>query len=325
MKPYRILLYYCYTPIADPAAFREAHHRLCLSLNLLGRVIVASEGVNGTVSGLAADCEAYMNVVKSDPRFDALEFKVDEHDRHGFQKLYVRLKEEIVNSDLPVDPRQRTGAYLEPAAFRELKNDPNVVLVDMRSRYEHSVGRFRGAVTFDMDNLRELPDHISEIEHLKNKTIVTYCTGGIKCEKGSAYLLEQGFKNVYQLHGGIIKYGLETDGEDFEGQCYVFDNRLTVPVNQANPSVISACVRCGATTARMINCAAPSCNNHVSLCESCGDAHAGTCRDVCKEDPNLRHYDGTGYYVRRSNNYRPEQGFKSRLGQSDPLLISHHS
>ncbi len=314
MKPYRVLLYYCYTPIENPEQFRDEHHRLCLDLNLLGRIIVAPEGLNGTVSGRPEDCDIYMQTVKADPRFEALEFKVEEHEDHAFKKLHVRLKEEIVNSDLPVNPLEQTGKHLEPDEFLKLKNDPDVVLVDMRSNYEHSVGKFKGAITFDMENLRELPDHVHEIEHLKDKKIITYCTGGIKCEKASAYLLSRGFDNVYQLHGGIIKYGLEAGGEDFDGKCYVFDNRVAVDVNQVNPEVISTCFRCGTITDRMINCASPVCNNHVTLCEACGWEHQGTCSDACKQDPQLRAYDGTGYYVKISDGYTPLQGYKSLAG-----------
>ena len=312
MKPYRVLLYYHYTPIADPDAFREEQHQLCLQLNLLGRIIVAPEGLNGTISGLPNECDAYMATLRSDPRFAQIKFKIEAHDGHAFRKLHVRVKPEIVHSDLPVNPLERTGVHLEPAGFRAMKDDPKVVLVDMRSNYEHSVGKFQNAITFDMENLRELPDHMDEIAHLKDKTIITYCTGGIKCEKASAYLLSQGFENVYQLHGGIINYGLEAQGEGFDGQCYVFDNRLAVDVNHVNPTVISTCYRCGTVTSRMVNCASPVCNNHVPLCESCGDTHAGTCMDDCKNDPLLRTYEGTGYYKRNTVGYTPEQGYRSR-------------
>ncbi|MBC3788232.1 rhodanese-related sulfurtransferase [Spirosoma utsteinense] len=315
MKPYRVLLYYIYSPIENPAQYREEHHLLCLRLNLLGRVIVASEGLNGTVSGLTADCEAYMATLHADPRFASIEFKVDETEGHTFQKLHVRVKDEIVHSDLPVDPLRQTGIHLEPEQFRQFKNDPDVVLVDMRSNYEHAVGRFKNAVTFDMENLRDLPDHIHEIDHLKDKKIITYCTGGIKCEKASAYLLSQGFENVYQLHGGIIKYGIEAGGDDFDGQCYVFDNRVTVEVNHVNPTIVSTCFRCGTPASRMINCASPLCNNHVVICEGCGHAHGGTCTDACKQDPDIRPYDGTGYYGKFTQSYSPLQGYKSRSGQ----------
>ncbi len=314
MKPCRVLLYYIYTPIENPEQYRDEHHRLCLQLNLLGRVIVAPEGLNGTVSGLAADCEAYMNVLRADARFAGIDFKVDQHEGHAFQKLHIRLKTEIVHSDLPVNPLERTGIHLKPADFQVLKSDPDVVLVDMRSSYEHTMGRFKNAVTFDMENLRDLPDHIGEIEHLKNKKIITYCTGGVKCEKASAYLLSRGFENVYQLHGGIIKYGMEVGGEDFDGQCYVFDNRLAVEVNAMNPSALSVCYRCQTPTTRLINCASPACNKHVPICEMCGNEHGGTCTDTCKTDPALRQYDGTGCYSRKTENYSPLQGYRSHVG-----------
>ena len=311
MKAYRVLLYYNYVTIDDPAMYRDEHHLFCITHNLLGRVIVSPEGLNGTVSGLVEDCEAYMNYLLSDERFRFTQFKIDEHDTHAFLKLHVRVKDEIVNSDLHVNPMVRTGTHLEPDEFRQMLNDPDVVLVDMRSNYEHSIGKFKGAVTFDMENLRELPDHVQEIQHLKDKKIVTYCTGGIKCEKASAYLLEQGFENVYQLHGGIIRYGIEEGGEDFDGKCYVFDNRVAVEVNKINPTVISTCHVCGDICDRMVNCANPECNLHASICESCGTKLDGTCSTECQEHPARRPYDGTGYYATNSNHYSPLQGFRS--------------
>ncbi|GAA4409563.1 rhodanese-related sulfurtransferase [Nibrella viscosa] len=312
MKPYRVLLYYIYTPIDNPEQYRDEHHRLCLDLNLLGRVIVAPEGLNGTVSGLTDDCQCYMDTLKTDARFAGIDFKVEEHDTHAFKKLHVRLKEEIVNSDLPVDPLKRTGIHLEPEEFKKLKDQDDVVLIDMRSNYEHTVGKFKGAITFDMENLRELPEHMPEIAHLKDKKIITYCTGGIKCEKASAYLLEQGFENVYQLHGGIIKYGLEAGGEDFDGKCYVFDNRLTVDINKVNPKVISTCYRCGTPSDRMVNCASAGCNNHIPLCEACGWQYEGTCTDECLHAADKRVYDGTGYYQKPTSHYTPFLGYVSR-------------
>lgn len=311
-RPYRVVLYYIYSPIADAEAYRAEHHLFCLEHKLLGRVIVAPEGLNGTVSGLAADCEAYMAWLHADPRFTPIDFKVEASPAHTFQKLHVRVKDEIVNSDLNVDPLQRTGTHLEPAEFKAMKDDPDVVLVDMRSNYEHEVGRFKGAVTFNMENLRELPAHIQEIEHLKDRKIITYCTGGIKCEKASAYLLERGFETVYQLHGGIIKYGLEEGGEDFDGVCYVFDNRLTTPVNRVNPTIIAHCHACGAPTERLINCSNPGCNDHVPLCEECGRKYEGACSTECQQHPEKRPYDGTGIYPRHTNGYSPWVGYLSR-------------
>ncbi|KPM49400.1 oxygen-dependent tRNA uridine(34) hydroxylase TrhO [Jiulongibacter sediminis] len=312
MQEFSVLLYYIYSPIENVVEYRDIHHQFCLDNELLGRIIVAPEGLNGTVSGTKENCEAYMKWVKSDPRFTTIDFKVEKHEGHAFKKLYVRIKKEIVHSELPVDPRIQTGKHLEPAEFKQMLNDEDVVLVDMRSNYEHNVGRFKGAVTFDMENLRELPDHMHEIEHLKNKKVITYCTGGIKCEKASAYLLQQGFENVYQLHGGIIKYGLEEGGENFDGKCYVFDGRLTTDVNKVNPEVISTCHVCGEKCDRMVNCANPECNEHMPMCEKCGEEMEGACSAECKEHPKKRPYDGTGYYQKDKTGYKPEIAARTR-------------
>jgi len=137
---------------------------------------------------------------------------------------------------------------------------------------------------------------------------VTYCTGGIKCEKASAFLLEQGFENVYQLHGGIIKYGIEEGGEDFDGKCYVFDNRVVVSVNKVNPKVNGKCYVCEDPCNRMVNCANPECNNHIPICEKCGWELEGACSEGCKNHQNCRSYDGTGYYAKDLNGYNPYRG-----------------
>lgn len=312
MKDYSILLYYCYAQIEDPEQYREEHHRLCLDLNLRGRIIVAAEGLNGTVSGLKEDCEKYMAAVKADPRFAKTDFKVDSSDKHAFAKLHVRHKPEIVHSSLRhIDPNKRTGIHLDPEEFRQMKDQDDVVILDVRSDYEFNVGRFKNAVTLPIENFRDFPAKVEELkEQYKDKKILTYCTGGIKCEKASAFLLDQGFENVYQLHGGIIKYGMEAGGEDFEGKCYVFDNRLTVDVNKVNPKVISQCYICATPSDRMVNCANPTCNIHVAICESCGDKMQGTCSDDCKSHPLVRPYTGSGYYQKESNGYNPYKGLK---------------
>jgi len=307
-QPYRILLYYCYTHIVQPELFREAHHQLCLDLGLRGRIIIAEEGLNGTVSGTAAACEQYMHAVKSDPKFADIDFKVDESAEHAFQKLHVRVKPEIVHSGLPaVDPRQKTGKHLSPAEFKALKDRQDVVLVDMRSKYEHSLGHFKDAITLDLDNFRDLPKSWQKLEQYKDKKVITYCTGGIKCEKASAFLLAQGFENVYQLHGGIIKYGLEEGGEDFEGKCYVFDNRIAVDVNKVNPKVISRCYVCDTLSDHMVNCANSTCNKHVPICEACMEKMEGCCSNACQSSPEKRPWNMEGYYPTKMNGYDPHQ------------------
>lgn len=317
-KPYSVLLYYCYTPIEDPASFREEHHLLCLDLNLRGRIIVAHEGLNGTVSGLAEDCQLYMEHLRKDPRFKDIEFKIDQHDSMAFQKLHVRVKEEIVHSSLlDVDPNKSTAKYIKPEELKKLKDDEDVVIVDLRSNYEHSLGKFKNSVTLDIDNFRDFPKLVDSLSEFKDKKVITVCTGGIKCEKGSAFLVKKGFKDVYKLHGGIINYGKETDGEDFEGSCYVFDNRLSTQINEKNPKVISACFVCKASCDRMVNCANPLCNIHVPMCEACGEKMDGACSEACKNHPKKRPYNKTGYYAKESNGYDPRKGAKRKKKKDD--------
>lgn len=302
MKAYQTLLYYCYSPIQNAEEFAEKHLEFCKSLGLFGRIIVADEGLNGTVSGTIEACSLYMAAIHADPRFAKTDFKIDEVEEPSFIKMHCRYKEEIVHSGLRdphiINPNDRTGVHLEPKEFLEMKDQEDVVILDVRSDYEHSVGHFKNAVRLDIENFREFPDKISELAQFKDKKILTYCTGGIKCEKASALLLHEGFENVYQLHGGIIKYGKEVGGKDFEGKCYVFDNRVSVEVNKVNPSVVSTCYNCGATTSKMINCANPACNEHFTQCDECGWKMDGCCSEDCKSHPRKRPYDGTGYYVK---------------------------
>jgi len=306
---YNILLYYCYAHIEDPETYREEHHLFCVENNIRGRIIISDEGLNGTVSGLVQDCEKYMAYVHADQRFTKTEFKIDTFDKHAFSKTHVRYKPEIVHSALRhLDPNVKTGKHLAPKEFKALKDQEDVVILDVRSNYEHELGRFKNAITLDIDNFRDFPEKVKELEHLKNKKVLTYCTGGIKCEKASAFLLEQGFDDVYQLHGGIIKYGMEAGGEDFEGKCYVFDNRIGVQVNTVNPTVISTCHVCKENSDRMVNCANPTCNAHVAICEKCGWEMDGACSTECKENPEKRTYDGSGYYQKNTNGYNPYKG-----------------
>lgn len=302
MKQFRTLLYYCYSTIENAEQFASDHLAFCNSLGLVGRIIVADEGLNGTVSGTEEACNMYMKAIYADGRFNHTEFKIDEVEEPSFIKMHCRYKAEIVHSGLRdpkvINPTKQTGIHLEPEDFLAMKDQEDVVILDVRSNYEHNLGHFKNAITLDIDNFREFPEKVKELEHLKGKKILTYCTGGIKCEKASALLLKEGFEDVYQLHGGIIKYGKEVGGKDFEGDCYVFDNRVKVAVNTVNPSIISTCRNCGTTTNKMINCANPTCNEHFTQCDACGTALEGCCSTTCQAAPEKRKYDGTGYYVK---------------------------
>lgn len=306
MKPYQTLLYYKYVHIPQAEEFAAQHLEFCERLGIVGRVIVAEEGLNGTVSGTVVQCKKYIDAVKSNPLFVGIEFKTDEVDELSFERLYVRFKPEIVHSSLRgmknVDPNQITGIHLKPQEVDTMIDQEDVVFVDVRSNYESNVGHFKNALKLDIDNFRDFPEQLKQLEHLKDKKVVTYCTGGIKCEKASGYLLQNGFKNVYQVDGGVVKYAKETGGKNFEGKLYVFDNRVVVDVNTISPSIVSTCKICGTKSAHMVNCANAECNEHFVLCENCGWKMEGCCSEACMTAPAKRTYDGSGYYQREPAN-----------------------
>lgn len=301
---YLILAYYNYTTIDDASQFAEKHLAYCKSLKLRGRIYIANEGINGSISGKVEACEQYMKDLKSDARFAKIEFKIDASNEHAFQRMHVRLKKEIVFSGLRnpkiIDPTKQTGIHLNGAEFQQMKEQDDVLVLDVRSNYETRLGKFKNSVTLDIENFREFPQKIAELKKYKNKKIITCCTGGIKCEKASALLLKEGFKDVFQLHNGIIGYSKETGGKDFDGALYVFDGRVSIPINNVNPQFIAMCKQCDEPTNRSLNCANIDCNEQFNMCEKCSEEMQGACNDECKNNPKKRVYNGTGYYTRHS-------------------------
>lgn len=301
---FQILLYYNFVPVPDPEAVVAEQLAWGKELGLRGRILVATEGINGTVSGPVEATREYMARMNAHAIFKTTEFKIDDAAGHAFLKLNVRIKPEIVHFGVEgLEVKPNPGNYVEPEEWREmLKSErDDVVIFDARSSYETEVGRFKGAIDLNLDNFRELPEKTKELDQYRGKKIYTYCTGGIKCEKVAVWLESQGFDEVYQLHGGIIRYGIEAGGEDFEGSCYVFDQRVVVPVNNVNPSVIGSCHICGVPTETMINCANPDCNAHFLVCDNCKTRLEGCCSKECYNSPRRRRFDGRGYYLRGVN------------------------
>ena len=258
---------------------------------------MAEEGLNGSVSGTRDQTDKYIHHLHADARFADMEFKIDESNDHSFTRMHVRYKKEIVRFGVDhVNVWEHSGEYLGPDEWLRVKDEKDVILVDVRNEVEWEVGKFKNAITLPISNFRELPEHLSKLEKFRGKKILAYCTGGIRCEKATAFLREKGFNEVYHLRGGIIEYAKKTGGKDFDGKCYVFDNRITVDVNSVNPQLISACFRCRKTSSRFINCANPKCNKHFILCEECGWEMNGCCSEVCRQHPQKRTYDGTGFY-----------------------------
>lgn len=264
-KPYRVLLYYMYVPIEDPEEFAREHKAFCNELGLKGRILVANEGINGTVSGPVEQTDRYMEAMKQDPRFAEMVFKIDEADGHAFPKMKVRARPELVTLRLEddVNPNEITGKYLEPKEFYERLQDEDTIVLDARNDYEYDLGHFRGAIRPDIENFRDLPNWVRENkELLGDKKIITYCTGGIRCEKFSGWLVKEGFEDVAQLHGGIVTYGKdpEVQGQLWDGQLYVFDDRIGVPVNQKEHVIVGKDYFTGEPCERYVNCANPACN-----------------------------------------------------------------
>ncbi len=242
--PYWVLLFYKYVFIHDYHDVAREHLAFCERLGVLGRILIAEEGINGTISGTPAQCQAYMAELRSDSRFEDIWFKIEEATDHAFAKIHVRAKRELVTFrvDTPLDPNERTGTYLSPAEWREAMKGVEtgeVVILDGRSDYEWDTGHFAGAIRPDVASFREFPDWIRKhFIQYKDKRVLTYCTGGIRCEKLTSLLLHEGLQNVAQLHGGIIHYAHDPEvrGLGFEGRCYVLDGRISVPVNPNDPA-----------------------------------------------------------------------------------------
>ncbi len=289
--PYQILLYYRYTTIPDPAEYTDRHRELCERLDLRGRIIIGAEGLNGTVSGTVDSTEAYMAVLRDDPLLTGIEFKIDPSEGHVFPKLSVKHRTEIVRLGLPevddIDPNALSGVRLSPREFLEAMEREDVVIIDGRNGYEADLGHFKGAICPPIDNFREFPEWLeANGERFRDRPILTYCTGGIRCEKLSGYMVKQGFGPVYQLDGGIVKYGkdAEVQGRNFDGLCYVFDERVGVEVNHTEThQIISHCRHCGNPEPRYGNCRLPECNRQIFVCPSCRESFGLYCSETCRD------------------------------------------
>jgi len=287
---YQVLLYYNYVHIEDPEAYAKEHLDFCNSLELKGRILVAEEGMNGTVSGTIEATNKYMEAMHNDPRFADMMFKIDAAEGHAFKKMHVRARPELVTLRLEddINPREITGNYLSPKEFYEAMRDDNTVVIDARNDYEYDLGHFRGAVRPDIHTFRELPEWIEENkEQLKDKRVLTYCTGGIRCEKFSGWLVEKGFENVNQLHGGIATYAKdpEVQGELWDGQMYVFDERISVPINQKEHVIVGKDYFDGEPCERYVNCANPVCNKQILCSEENEDKYMRGCTHECRVSP----------------------------------------
>ncbi|MEO8446138.1 MAG: rhodanese-related sulfurtransferase [bacterium] len=285
---FRVLLYYKYVHIDDHVSYAKLHLKFCRALGVKGRILIAEEGINGTLSGTPDQCDAYMTALKMDPRFNDMEYKIDKVNEHVFKKLYVRPKKEIVtlNLDYQIDPNIVTGKYLKPKDFLQAMIDEDTVIIDARNDYEYDLGHFKNAIRPDVRTFKQFPEWVKKnADKFKDKKVLTYCTGGIRCEKFSALLLNEGFEDVSQLKGGIVGYAKDksTQGSMFVGKCYVFDERISVEVNFAEGhTLVGKCYHCGKPHDRYVNCAHYSCHFQFICCEECEVLKKRSCSTECE-------------------------------------------
>ncbi|HEU0181441.1 MAG TPA: rhodanese-related sulfurtransferase [Agromyces mariniharenae] len=291
----KILLYYVFTPLADPDAVRLWQRDLAESLGLRGRVLISKDGLNGTLGGEMGALKRYVRKTRDFPAFKHIDFKwsegtgLDDEGRSlDFPRLSVKVRDEIVSFGAPGELRVDAGGVLgggtklTPEGLHELvaERGDDVVFFDGRNALEAAIGRFRDAIVPDVETTRDFVELLDsgEYDDLKGRPVVTYCTGGIRCEVLSSLMASRGFGEVYQLDGGIVRYG-ERFGDQglWEGSLYVFDGRGAVDFSD-DAAVIGRCVGCDEPTNRTANCPDAACRRHFVVCASCDavacDEHA---------------------------------------------------
>ena len=223
---------YKFAALPDYEQLQRPLLALCQENNIQGTLLLAKEGINGTVAGSRAAIGALLAFLRADPRFDDLQYKESYNKKQPFYRMKVRLKKEIVTLGAPgLDPRETVGTYIKPEDWDDLISDPDTLLIDTRNDYEVKVGTFKGAVNPETKTFREFKNFVEDkLDPVRDKKVAMFCTGGIRCEKSTSYLLSKGFENVYHLEGGILKYLEEIPKEksSWEGECFVFDQRVTV-------------------------------------------------------------------------------------------------
>ncbi|MDB4940143.1 MAG: hypothetical protein JWO40_568 [Candidatus Doudnabacteria bacterium] len=294
----KIILYYKYVRIDNPQKLAGQQELICKKLGLKGRILIAEEGINGTVEGADVAIQEYIADLKSHPEFTDMNVKISDGVGKTFPKLSIKVRKEIVSSHLgakDLNPIEVTGKYLSAEDLHSWIHDKSkeFYIVDMRNDYEQKGGHFAGSIFSGMQNFRDLQKVLPRLKHLQNKTIVTVCTGGVRCEKASGFLLKNGFNDVYQLKDGIVTYMEKFPNEDFLGKLYVFDGRVLMGFNLNDPRhvVVGKCDKCGETSENYINCADPLCHNHFICCKKCVTKNGeGFCTLKCRIKHGIRKF-----------------------------------
>jgi len=282
----RILLYYKYVHLDEPEAILKWQKKLCKKLGLTGRIIIATEGINGTVGGSHEATQAYIDAMEEHYSFSGIDYKEAVGDETYFPRMRVVVKDEIVR--LGVDPKKVTvkdgGKHLKPAEVHNLLNNApeDLVILDTRNNYESRIGTFRGSITPDITTFRELPEYIdTHLDQFKDKKVLMHCTGGVRCERATAYLQQKGItKEIYQIEGGIQRYIEQYPDGHFRGSNYVFDGRIA---DRINSDILSECDICTIPCDTYVNCVNVQCNKQFLACADCALQFEECCGKTCYE------------------------------------------
>ena len=247
MAEYQVVALYKFATLDNFEKMRKPLFSLCVERRVTGTLLLAYEGINGTIAGTQSDVETVLNYLRQDKRLSDIDYKVSVSETNPFLRMKVKLKKEIVTLGIEgVDPNQKVGKYVQPKDWNQLISDPDVVLIDTRNDYEVDIGVFAGAINPDTESFRDFPSYVvTHLNPAKHKKVAMYCTGGIRCEKASAFMLQQGFAEVYHLQGGILKYLEEVPEQEslWQGECFVFDRRVAVN-HQLEPGSYDMCYAC---------------------------------------------------------------------------------
>lgn len=245
---FTVATFYKFVQLSDCAEMQVSLRKYCVDQGIRGTILLAAEGINGTIAGTQQAIDQVLAFLRADERLADLEYKASFADAMPFERLKVRLKQEIVSLGIPeVDPSQQVGTYVEPKDWNALISDPEVLVIDTRNQYEVDIGTFKGARNPETQSFRQFPDYVQQtFDPNKHQKVAMFCTGGIRCEKASAFMLSQGFQEVYHLKGGILKYLEEVPPAEslWQGECFVFDQRVAVQQGLALGSH-EMCLSCG--------------------------------------------------------------------------------
>ena len=284
----KIILYYKFVPVNDPETVKLWQRNLCEKLGLKGRIIVSEHGINGTLGGDLKQLKRYTREMNEHSLFKKTQFKWSDGGATDFPRLSVKVRPELVT----LAPGENFDVFnstkgLKPKQWHDyIEKNPDVLILDARNDYESEIGAFKGKNVIK-PKIKAFRDIKPELEKLpKDRPILTYCTGDIRCEYLSAYMKHKGFDEVYHLEGGIVKYGQEFKDKGYwEGKCFVFDNRLNIAFSEEAKD-IGACIHCDDRTSQHQNCANPACNLFALVCEGCSDT-LSVCSQECAKIVNV--------------------------------------